>query len=144
MIHGTDSGCKTDGCRCQSDQEAWSKVRPLQPPEGRKLPKSNIGQAVYVGLFLKNISMKKIILTLLIFLPLICFSQIDGERDTSLCAVRIWNLKKCTSRYTRAYEVMRYEEATQSWVREVYLYYDSRKKIRQTRNKCIVFIESLM
>jgi CRISPR/Cas system-associated protein Cas5 (RAMP superfamily) len=62
--------------------------------------------------------------------------------DTSECLVSVKNLKTCKTKIVRAFEVTRYNEKTTVWETVMFLKPNG-KRMRQRRNRCVSFYESL-
>lgn len=82
---------------------------------------------------------KVAILILSILISVNCFAQ----TDTARCVILVTNLRKCTTKHVRAYEVTRLNEQSQEWDHVKFLN-ERFKPFRERRNRCIVFYESSM
>lgn len=84
--------------------------------------------------------MKKLLLILSATLFVItCYAQ----EDTAKCVIIVKNIKKCTTKHIKAYEITRYDEESKEWETVKYLN-EKFKMIRARRNRCITFYESSM
>lgn len=64
--------------------------------------------------------------------------------DTSKCFIMIVNPKNGKYNYHNAYEVDSFSEARQEWNRIKYLYEDRKTVIKETKRRCVIYIESQM
>jgi hypothetical protein len=82
--------------------------------------------------------MIKYFITALFLMPVVLFAQ-----DTTKCLLRVENVRRCTSKQIRGYEVT-IRESEFDDIRHVSFLRENKKRIKTRRNRRVFFIESLM